>query len=324
MRLCLLVWRKATIQPQATDAPSFPPSPALPSPHEHEATGGVHAHRTVLNRRACPSAAVIHLRARKMSPLHLLLALLLACLPADVAFLHTPFPLPPSSGTLSYLRVPSGATPATEPVPRRRSLGVASASGGGWDDDEDVRFSGSTKHIDTGFLKVCYTSCYTPPSVTPVPPCYTTPSVTPVLLFLNAMMDFLSHPLASRSVEWRCHVTTITTAPFFLTPTPSSLPPSLPLSHHSQRERAAPLWEDPKLMTPEALNDIFAPDEKENIMLLRSMWTASCIFRLGREGGREGGRKKGGREGGRKGGREGGREGGRKEGRGGRDSAQDT
>jgi len=68
-------------------------------------------------------------------------------------------------------------------------------------------------------------------------------------------------------------------------------------------------------MTPEALNDIFAPDEKENIMLLRSMWTASCIFRLGREGGREGGRKKGGREGGRKGGREGGREGGRKEGR---------
>ncbi|TFJ80809.1 hypothetical protein NSK_007986 [Nannochloropsis salina CCMP1776] len=33
-------------------------------------------------------------------------------------------------------------------------------------------------------------------------------------------------------------------------------------------------------MTAEALNDIFAPDEKENVMLLRSMWTASCIFRL--------------------------------------------
>ncbi|EWM23443.1 hypothetical protein Naga_100594g4 [Nannochloropsis gaditana] len=46
------------------------------------------------------------------------------------------------------------------------------------------------------------------------------------------------------------------------------------------REKAAPLWEDPQLMTAEALNEIFAPDEKENIMLLRSMWTASCIFRL--------------------------------------------
>jgi len=44
-------------------------------------------------------------------------------------------------------------------------------------------------------------------------------------------------------------------------------------------------------MTAEALNEIFAPDEKENIMLLRSMWTASCIFRLGREGGRKGGRE---------------------------------
>ncbi|KAM3570417.1 hypothetical protein VYU27_007514 [Nannochloropsis oceanica] len=91
------------------------------------------------------------------------------------------------------------ATPATEPIHKGRSRIVALASGGGWDDDEDVRFSGSSKHIDTGFLK---------------------------------------------------------------------------------RERAAPLWEDPALMTPEALNDIFAPDEKENIMLLRSMWTASCIFRL--------------------------------------------
>jgi len=50
-------------------------------------------------------------------------------------------------------------------------------------------------------------------------------------------------------------------------------------------------------MTAEALNEIFAPDEKENIMLLRSMWTASCIFRLGGEGGREAGRQ-GGREGG--------------------------
>jgi hypothetical protein len=50
-------------------------------------------------------------------------------------------------------------------------------------------------------------------------------------------------------------------------------------------------------MTAEALNDIFAPDEKENVMLLRSMWTASCIFRLGGEGGREGGRQ-GGRKGG--------------------------
>lgn len=31
-----------------------------------------------------------------------------------------------------------------------------------------------------------------------------------------------------------------------------------------QREKAAPLWEDPRLMTAEALNDIFAPDEKVN------------------------------------------------------------
>lgn len=47
-----------------------------------------------------------------------------------------------------------------------------------------------------------------------------------------------------------------------------------------KREKAAPLYEDASLLTAETLNEIFAPDEKENIFLLRSMWTASCIFRL--------------------------------------------
>ena len=31
---------------------------------------------------------------------------------------------------------------------------MMSTGGGGWDDDQDVRFM-SSKHIDTGFLKVC-------------------------------------------------------------------------------------------------------------------------------------------------------------------------
>lgn len=47
-----------------------------------------------------------------------------------------------------------------------------------------------------------------------------------------------------------------------------------------KREKAAPLYEDPSLLSADTLNEIFGPDEKENIFILRSMWTASCIFRL--------------------------------------------
>lgn len=38
-----------------------------------------------------------------------------------------------------------------------------------------------------------------------------------------------------------------------------------------QREKAAPLWEDPKLMTAEALNEIFAPDEKVGVGVKESV-----------------------------------------------------
>lgn len=47
-----------------------------------------------------------------------------------------------------------------------------------------------------------------------------------------------------------------------------------------KRAKAQPLYENPDLLNAEQLNEIYGPDERDNSFLLRSMWTASCVFRL--------------------------------------------
>jgi hypothetical protein len=47
-----------------------------------------------------------------------------------------------------------------------------------------------------------------------------------------------------------------------------------------KRAKAEPLLENPALLNAETLNEIYGPVETENIFVIRSMWTASCIFRL--------------------------------------------